>query len=203
MTNSQPKPRERVIQAGKRLFFQQGFKAVSTDALASEASVSKATLYKYFPNMTAVLRTVVEAEVAIFESGVPEELPTRKEFRVALIRYGSNLLRFLNKPETIAFAQLMFEEARLHPELAKTFYAAAYTRTVADLSRMIGKGLEQNFIVSALTPEQLSEQLLGMWEGFRFVRAQLGLTKKPFSSPQVWAEQCVQVLMGAEPSRTI
>ena len=195
MTNVKPKPHERVIEAGKRLFFKQGFKAISTDALANEASVSKATLYKYFPNMTAVLEAVVEAEVAVFEHGVPGVFSTRAEFRAALIRYGVNLLTFLNKQETIQFAQLMFEEARTHPDLAKTFYATAYLRTVSDLGRIIAKGLDQGFVISDLQADELAEQLLGMWEGFRFIRAQLGLTNKPFSSPRVRAEQGVQTLI--------
>jgi TetR/AcrR family transcriptional regulator, mexJK operon transcriptional repressor len=196
MANAKPKPRERVIEAGKRLFFNQGFKAISTDALANEAAVSKATLYKYFPNMTAVLEAVVEAEVAVFEHGVPAAFSTRAEFRAALIHYGVNLLMFLNKQQTIQFAQLMFEEARTRPDLAKTFYDAAYAKTVNDLGRIIGKGLDQGFVVSDLQANELAEQLLGMWEGFRFVRAQLGLTNKPFSSPRAWADQGVKTLLG-------
>jgi TetR/AcrR family transcriptional regulator, mexJK operon transcriptional repressor len=197
MTSPSPKPRARIVQAGKRLFFKHGFKTVSTDALAGEATVSKATLYKYFPNMTAVLEAVVEAEVAVFEHGLQTEATTRAEFTAALVQYGVNLLTFLNRRETIAFAQLIFEEARTHPGLAATFYNAAYARTIADLGRVIARGLHQGYIVSELKPEQLAEQLLGMWEGFGFVRAQLGLTKKPFADPGAWVAQCVQTMVRA------
>jgi AcrR family transcriptional regulator len=196
MTKPLPKPRERIVQAGKRLFFTHGFKAIATDALAGEAAVSKATLYKYFPNMTAVLEAVVEAEVAVFEHGVQTEAGTKSEFTAALIQYGVNLLTFLNRRETIAFAQLMFEEARSHPGLAATFYKAAYARTIADLSRVLTRGQDQGYIVSELKPEELAEQLLGMWEGFGFVRAQLGLTKKPFADPKARSERCVAGLFG-------
>lgn len=196
MIDVQLKPRIRIIEAGKRLFFEHGFKAVSTDALANEASVSKATLYKYFPSMKAVLKAVVEAEVAIFEAGIVVEVTTQKEFQAALIDYGFNLLTFLNKQETIKFAQLMFEEARTHPTLAKIFYTAGYTQTINCLGCILNKGLNQGFILSHLTADELAEQLLGMWEGFRFIRAQLGLTDKPFLNPRVWAKRCVQTLIG-------
>jgi TetR/AcrR family transcriptional regulator, mexJK operon transcriptional repressor len=193
--------RQRIVQAGRRLFFTQGFKNISTDMLAKEAAVSKATLYKYFSSMASVLQAVVEAEVEIFEHGVPGDVSSRTGFELALVRYGTNLLGFLNKAETIQFTQLMFEEARLHPAIANTFYTAAYARTLKDLTRIMGHGLDQGFLDSELTAEELAEQLLGMWEGFRFVRAQLGLTKKPFKNPQSWVERGVETLMGSRVSQ--
>lgn len=198
MTPSQNTPPEKILAAARRLFFQQGFEKVSTDLLAKEASVSKATLYKYFPSMTAVLRAVVEAEVDVFESGIPTQVLTRKDFEMTLIRYGTNLLHFLNQSEIIQFAQLMFEEARSNPDIASEFYAAAYDRTLKDLSQLIRQGLDQGFLVSPLTADELAEQLLGMWEGFCFIRAQLGLTQKPFKHPQQWSKKCVQTLLNGQ-----
>jgi TetR/AcrR family transcriptional regulator, mexJK operon transcriptional repressor len=191
-------PPEKILAAARRLFFQQGFERVSTDLLAREASVSKATLYKYFPSMIAVLRAVVEAEVDVFEGEIPTNLVTAEEFEAALIRYGTNLLTFLNQGDIIQFAQLMFEEARSNPDLASEFYAAAYGRTLHDLSQIVQQGLDQRFLVSALTADELAEQLLGMWEGFCFIRAQLGLTQKPFQQPQQWSEKCVATLLNGQ-----
>lgn len=198
MTHSQSTPPERILAAARHLFFQQGFEKVSTDVLAKEASVSKATLYKYFPSMTAVLEAVVEAEVDVFERGIPTQVSTREEFEETLIRYGTNLLHFLNQNDIIQFAQLMFEEARSNSDIARVFYAAAYDRTLKDLSQLIRQGLEQGFLVSPLYSDELAEQLLGMWEGVCFIRAQLGLTKKPFKQPQQWSEKCVQTLLNGQ-----
>jgi AcrR family transcriptional regulator len=198
MTRSHSTPPEKILAAARRLFFQQGFEKVSTDLLAKEASVSKATLYKYFPSMAAVLRAVVGAEVDVFVRGIPTQVLTREEFEETLIRYGTNLLNFLNQSEIIQFAQLMFEEARSNPDIASEFYAAAYDRTLKDLSQIIQQGLEQGFLISPLTSDELAEQLLGMWEGFCFIRAQLGLTKKPFKQPQQWSDKCVQTLLNGQ-----
>ena len=198
MTHSQSTPPERILAAARHLFFQQGFEKVSTDGLAKEASVSKSTLYKYFPSMTAVLEAVVEAEVNVFERGIPTHVSTREEFEATLICYGTNLLHFLNQNDIIQFAQLMFEEARSNPDIARVFYTAAYDRTLKDLSQIIQQGLKQGFLVSSLTSDELAEQLLGMWEGFCFIRAQLGLTKKPFKQPQQWSEKCVQTLVDGQ-----
>lgn len=191
-------PPDRIIAAGRRLFFEKGFVKVSTDMLAKEASVSKATLYKYFPSMTAVLRAVVEAEADVFESGTSKDVSTLEDLKRALICYGSNLLTFLNDNEIIQFAQLMFEEARTYPDIASEFYASAYARTHKDLSAIISRALEQGVFASTLTSEELAEQLIGMWEGLRFIRAQLGLTQKPFDNPRDWSEKCVQTLLDGQ-----
>jgi TetR/AcrR family transcriptional repressor of mexJK operon len=188
-------PPERIIAAARRLFFGQGFERVSTDLLAAEASVSKATLYKYFPSMNAVFRAVIDAEIEVFESGVPDAISTPADFETALVHYGTNLLTFLNQSDIIQFTQLMFEEARAHPDVAREFYAAAYGRTLNDLSQIIEHGLSNGFLVSPLTADELAEQLLGMWEGFRFIRAHLGLTQTPFEQPQQWSEKCVRTLL--------
>lgn len=187
--------RSRILSAARELFFSRGFSRVSTDDLAQAASVSKATLYRHFDGLKGVLRAVVEAEVEGFEQGIPADIETAEELVAALLRFGFNLLSFLNQPEIIKFSQLMFEEARSHPDLAADFYASAYGRTQADLSRLLRQGLDLGFLKSELSASELAEQLLGLWEGFGFIRAILGLTSKPYEKPQEWSQKCVCTLL--------
>jgi TetR/AcrR family transcriptional repressor of mexJK operon len=195
-----PPPRDRILQAARELFFQQGYARVSTDALARAAAVSKATLYKHFPGMEALLRAVVEREVDGFERGVPLAVGTPGEFRSALVYFGANLLVFLNQSDIIHFAQLMFEEARGNGGLAADFYESAYGRTQNDLARLIQQGLDRVYLGSNLTAPELAEQLLGLWEGFGFVRALLGLTPRPFPNPWEWSEACVHTFLAGQAS---
>lgn len=195
MARAEIPPRSRILLAAKELFFKQGFARVTTDDLAQAASVSKATLYRHFTGLKGVLRAVVEAEVENFEQGVPAVVGTLEELFEALSSFGSALLSFLNQPEIIRFSQLMFEEARSHPDLAGDFYSCAYWRTQDDLSRLIQQGLDQDFLRSELSAADLAEQLLGLWEGFGFIRALLGLTSKPFENPEEWSRLCVRTLL--------
>ncbi len=153
--------------------------------------------------MKAVLRAVVEYEGRAFESTVPAEVSTREELMDALTRYGSSLLGFLNQQEIIQFTQLMYEEARANPDIASTFYSAAYDKSHQTLSALIERGLERDLVSSPLSASELAEQLIGMWESLRFIRAILGLTTTPFEDSGDWAEKCVKTLFdGAhDPSR--
>lgn len=192
-------PPDRIIAAGRKLFFQLGFERVSTDMIAKEAKVSKASLYKYFPNMSAVLTAVVRAEGARFETGVPIECESLEDLKAALIQYGTGLLRFLNDPEIIQFTKLMHEEARAHPKVAAEFYNAAYGQTHCNLSAMIAYGKKKGYVQRDLTADDMAEQLMGMWESLKFIRTVMGLTKKPYASPKDWAAKCVETLLGGAP----
>ncbi|EDY38015.1 hypothetical protein CPCC7001_894 [Cyanobium sp. PCC 7001] len=137
----------------------------------------------------------MEAEVECFEQGVPTDVETEEEFVEVLISFGSKLLRFLNQPEIIRFSQLMFEEARSHHDLARDFYSCAYGRTQDDLSRLIQKGVDLGYLKSEHSASDLAEQLLGLLEGFGFVRALLGLTSQPFENPEEKSRSCVRILL--------
>jgi len=47
--------RKRILDAADRLFYRDGINATGVERLASEAAVSKRTLYQHFPSKTAVV----------------------------------------------------------------------------------------------------------------------------------------------------
>jgi TetR/AcrR family transcriptional regulator, transcriptional repressor for nem operon len=59
MISSLP-PRERVIQAALYLFYNEGFHAVGTNLICSEAKVNKSTLYHLFPSKVDIVLAALE-----------------------------------------------------------------------------------------------------------------------------------------------
>ena len=60
----------RIIAAGRRHFFAHGFRAITTDDLASELAISKKTLYALFPSKEALLEAVVLQKFTSVEAEV-------------------------------------------------------------------------------------------------------------------------------------
>jgi AcrR family transcriptional regulator len=60
----------RVIAAARRHFFAHGFRAITTDDLATELALSKKTLYALFPSKAALLEAVVKQKLASVEAEV-------------------------------------------------------------------------------------------------------------------------------------
>ena len=66
---------ESILAAAKRAFLAAGFEAVSMDAIAREAGVSKATVYAHFGSKEELFGAVIEGECeryfASFSAGEP------------------------------------------------------------------------------------------------------------------------------------
>ncbi|MEM9723907.1 MAG: TetR/AcrR family transcriptional regulator [Pseudomonadota bacterium] len=195
MAQPQGSSAERILKAGRALFFEHGFQNVSTDMIAREASVSKSSLYKHFPNKAALLKAVTEAEAAHFEARRTPQIESFDALQSELSGYGERLMSFLNRPDVIRFTQLMNEEARENPEIARVFYRAAYARTLDHMSALLRQGVERGYISAGRYPDEMARQLLGMWEGVPMVEMMMGAVARPFAKPRAWARDCVAVFM--------
>lgn len=185
----------RILDAARALFFAEGFAAVTTDRLCREAAVSKTSLYKYFGDMGGVLAAVVRREGDVFSVGVDANPETPEAFRAALVAYGTNLLRLLNEPFCIQFDQMMHEQARSRPDIARAFYDAAHGRSHGDVTALLAEGRRRGFLGGETDPAVLADNLLSMWEGLGSVRTRLGLQSRPAPDPEAWAAHCVGVLL--------
>ncbi|MEM8795262.1 MAG: TetR/AcrR family transcriptional regulator [Pseudomonadota bacterium] len=186
--------KDRIISVARRLIIDGGFEAVTTDRIAEHASVSKATIYKNFKNMEAVLAAVVDGELDRFS---PREFPAIKnlaDFRKTLHSYGVNLLMFLNSPDAIKFSQTMQESARKHPRMAETFYQYGYAQAHRELTDLIDAAFSDGFLNAKAPASDVAEDFLGQLEGFGFIQAQLGLTDTPYPDPESRASRAVETL---------
>ena len=186
---------DRILHAARRLFFDHGFGQVSTDVLAREAAVSKATIYRHFENMADILRCVTEAEALRFREITPPKTETIADLQTALIQYGTKLLTFLNEAETLEFARLMHEGARENPDIGETFFNAAYGQTQNDFAKMFAAAQNRGVLSDLTSPMDIAEDLIGLLEGLGMVRVQLGVIKVPYPDVQERTTRAVNTIL--------
>ena len=186
---------DRILHAARRLFFEHGFGQVSTDVLAREAAVSKATIYRHFENMADILRCVTEAEALRFREITPPKTETIADLQTALIQYGTKLLTFLNEAETLEFARLMHEGARENPDIGETFFNAAYGQTQNDFAKMFAAAQNRGVLSDLTSPMDIAEDLIGLLEGLGMVRVQLGVIKVPYPDVQERTTRAVNPIL--------
>ena len=186
---------DRILHAARRLFFEHGFGQVSTDVLAREAAVSKATIYRHFENMADILRCVTEAEALRFREITPPKTETIADLQTALIQYGTKLLTFLNEAETLEFARLMHEGARENPDIGETFFNAAYGQTQNDFAKMFAAAQNRGVLSDLTSPMDSAEDLIGLLEGLGMVRVQLGVIKVPYPDVQERTTRAVNTIL--------
>jgi AcrR family transcriptional regulator len=107
--------RRKILAAADALLARDGFARMSVDAIAQTAGVSKATIYRWWPNKAAV---VMEALLESTEPGVHVPVgPDPEEDLIARIRRTVLLFR---SPKGRVFASLI-GKAQSDPELAEAY----------------------------------------------------------------------------------
>lgn len=71
--------KEHIIQSAQILFAQFGLKKVTTDDIAREAHVSKATIYKFFKNKNEIFDMVLQAETDQLITAIREAVDKKTE----------------------------------------------------------------------------------------------------------------------------
>ncbi|MFM2484650.1 TetR/AcrR family transcriptional regulator [Celerinatantimonas yamalensis] len=117
------------VKAAGALFVEQGFGAVTMEAIALRAGASKATLYSYFPNKEALFETFVHEA----GKGGLEELEAAKQYgsvREILHRLGMAYLNLVTRSDVIEVNRLIMGEAGRHPQLSRIFYENGPRKTL-------------------------------------------------------------------------
>ncbi len=114
--------RRQMLDAARRLFLAQGYGAVSMDAVARTAGVSKATLYAHFASKAALFGMLMAEGCS--QMLLPEEnlFPAEvADLRPALEALGGRTLRFMLREDWLAIYRIAMAESVRFPELGPQF----------------------------------------------------------------------------------
>lgn len=175
--DASPKRRQ-VVDAASDLFLAHGYGAVSMDAVARTAGVSKATLYAYFASKDQLFATIIG------ERGLCAELDENlfaehvTDLRATLNRIGHGVLRFMLRERTLAFYRIAIAESARFPELGRAFHASGpkllLERVAAWLTGQQAAGLLRPADMAVAT-----EQFMALLRSGVFLRASLALPPAP------------------------
>ena len=149
--------RQRILNTAINLFYREGINATGVERLASEASVSKRTLYHHFPSKTAV----VEEYLRYIQQGVDD--PIRPGPDAADRTPRERILALFATPPPSAqmrgcpFHNAAVEAADVMPEIQDIVHEhkRAYIKGLIKLARQAG----------AANPTLLGNQLGLLYEG--------------------------------------
>ncbi|MCM3631226.1 TetR/AcrR family transcriptional regulator [Paenibacillus glycanilyticus] len=83
-----------ILTASYDLLLESGFEAVTVEKIAEQAKVSKATIYKWWPNKAAVVM-----DGFLFAAAARLPVPDTGAAYEDIVIHASNLVRFLTSPE--------------------------------------------------------------------------------------------------------
>jgi len=162
-----------ILDAGWALFLERGVGAVSIEAIAARAGVSKMTVYKHFTDKHALFEEAVRREMRGIERvQASQSSGGADDFEAALRAFGIGIMSYLATGAAVEFYNVLAGELRRHPDIALTFYEVGPGRTLANLASILAGAGERLTIDD---PMRAAEALFGLWQGASNFRLSLGV----------------------------
>lgn len=150
-----------IIDAARRVVLAEGLDQAKMSAIATEAGVSTATVYAYFPSKNDLFRAVVESVAIDVDTRMDAALHTPDGDPIEVLAMA--FMEPLNNPDLRAVFRIMAVEGPRFPDVLATFDAhtrlKGHQAAVALFERLAAQG---KFAAGAA--DTASRQLLGMLE---------------------------------------
>jgi TetR/AcrR family transcriptional repressor of mexJK operon len=111
-----------ILAAARKVFMELGYGAASMDAIARQATVSKATLYTYFDGKDALFAALIMAECKHLSGQIGQRAFDAPNIREALRNLAEDFNNLLCSDEGLAMYRMVVAEAPRFPELGRIFY---------------------------------------------------------------------------------
>lgn len=137
--------RAQILEATQRLFLANGYGATSTDAIASEAGVSKQTLYAYYRSkealLIAVLRRLIDpAAPDPFAHVMVDRCPAdRAALRRALVALAQGMIAAMMQADYLALLRVIIAEAPRQPQLADLYRSTVPERGLSAIGGILAR----------------------------------------------------------------
>jgi TetR/AcrR family transcriptional regulator, mexJK operon transcriptional repressor len=165
---------ETILAAAERAFLAGGFGAVSMDAIARAAGVSKATVYAHFAGKEELFGAfVADLSERRFGGFSAEALDPRDIIR-SLTTIATRFLDLLLSPEGIALNRIVIGEVSRFPALGDVFWAAGPERSRVQVEAFLRRASAAGTL-AVPDPRLAAEQFLALVRGEIHFRSLLHL----------------------------
>jgi AcrR family transcriptional regulator len=151
--------RERIYEAARQLFLEQGYAATTVEQIAEVADVAQATFFNHFQSKGAVLREMTGEVSAHLEAMLKQELTAPGTAEERIRRFATQALRALGATEGLAREVLL--------ELLRTASgpgtALPYLASVREpFTSIVREGQQQGDVRRDLDAGLLAELVIGI-----------------------------------------
>jgi AcrR family transcriptional regulator len=131
-----------ILAAALDLFSERGFAATRMEDVAARAGLSKAAIYLYFADKTALLRAIVDDAIetnitTIRDRVLAQQGPVAPMLRTLLATFAT-VLRTTRFPDLI---KLIISESRARPEIGHLYLDHAIGRAFPLVQSLIARGI--------------------------------------------------------------
>ena len=203
----EPKPRRgrprdpercrRILEAARTHFYAHGLERASVDAIASDAGVSKMTVYSHFGSKEGLFEAVVRERTEHVVGGAAGgEAPDPKQPQKALLVIGEHFLTLTREHNALGQFRSIYGAAGAQPEACRAFYRQGADRLIGELSAYL-RHADAAGTLKVRHPRQAADLFLSMFLGDGHIRGLLMLEMPDERENRALLREAVRVFMAA------
>jgi len=174
MTQLSDIKRDAILTAATRMFLVEGYSAVSMDAIAEAAPVSKPTLYNYFAGKPALFAAVVAHVCAAMGATVTRLAADGGDLRGDLKAIARVCVDVVYAPDSLRLYRMIMAELKNFPELGQLAYDSGALPLLDGIARYL-RGAEGRYGVDFPKVEASTRLFISMLMGDEYHRCLLGI----------------------------
>jgi TetR/AcrR family transcriptional regulator, mexJK operon transcriptional repressor len=167
---------EGILDSAWELFLMHGVEAVSIEAVARHAGVSKVTIYSSYENKSQLFNVCLQREMARIErpQGITQVQTENHSMIETLQMFGIGLMTFLATDSAVSFYGTLAAELRRSPSLAQSFWDIGPGKTQQNLAAILYEAAAAGEVTIG-DPLEAAEMLIGLWQGLSNYQLALGI----------------------------
>ncbi len=165
--------RERLLEAARDVFLEQGYAGASVNEIVARAGGSLATLYKQFGNKEGLFQAALESHAATAWAALEEGRRAHQAPEQVLFELGRRMLDLVFDPAVIRLVRGLAFEAGRNPALGELFLSRGPDRTRRQLADYLRDQVAAGHLVLD-DPREASGMFVGMLLGEWHIDALLG-----------------------------
>ena len=134
----------RILDAAADIFLKRGYGETSIEAIAAHAGIGKLTLYRRFPDKSALFQAVVMRLFEHWKAALAEVGDSEGTLSEVLTATGRRMMNIVLSPMSIALHRTLFAESWRFPEIGAYMYQPH--KTEADMNRDPIRAIFRRFV---------------------------------------------------------
>ncbi len=127
-----------IMQAAQRVFIRSGYERASMDSIATEAGVSKMTVYRQFDDKQTLFIACMNDQCR--DMLTPEKYPvadTLDEAEKILVKYGHVIVDLITRNDIVMLYRMLIGETNHFSDLGEIFYRGGPSQAITVVERIL------------------------------------------------------------------
>ena len=182
-----------ILAAAHKVFMEAGYGAASMDAIARQASVSKATLYAHFKGKDALFAALIVMECRRLSDQIGRRALDEPDIRDALLQVAQVFNSLLCTGDGLTMYRIVVAEAPRFPELGRIFYDSGPKVMIDRIADVLRRATDRG-LLKLRDPRIAAIQFISLIRGELHLTRILGL-KSASKNPAEYIEASVDLFL--------